>query len=415
MIKKLKNTRHFVYKLNSYVHLRLNLNNMHAPSLRDQFLLNDQVTFLNFGSFGATPKPVFEKYQAYQLEMERDPVQFITNRGQAYLKQSRTALSSFINCDADDIVMVTNPSYAVNTIAKSLNLKEDDEILSTDLEYGACDRTWNFVCKNNGAKYIRQKISLPLKDADTFVEELFKGVSTKTKLIFISHITSTTALILPVEAVAKKAKQLGIPVFIDGAHVPGHIPLDIKQLDVEYYTGACHKWMMTPKGSSFMYVKKSLQPNTFPLVVSWGYEAMFPSNSHYQDWHTMNGTRDYTAFLCVPESIQFMEDYDWKSVATNSRYMVKENAHQFAEALGSSLLAPLTDQFIGQMLAVEIKTSDPEKLYRTLYDNYHIEIPVMRHDDKVFMRYSINGFNSQQDLENLFMAIKDIKNNSTLL
>ena len=119
MIKKLKNTRHFVYKLNSYVHLRLNLNNMHAPSLRDQFLLNDQVTFLNFGSFGATPKPVFEKYQAYQLEMERDPVQFITNRGQAYLKQSRTALSSFINCDADDIVMVTNPSYAVNTIAKS--------------------------------------------------------------------------------------------------------------------------------------------------------------------------------------------------------------------------------------------------------------------------------------------------------
>lgn len=388
---------------------------MDHQQIKEQFLLNPGVTFLNFGSFGATPKPVFERYQALQMEMERDPVQFITNRGLGYLRQSRFALAEFLHCDADDLVMVTNPSYAVNTIAKSLQLSAGDEILTTDLEYGACDRTWRFVCEAAGAKYIRQPISLPLVDKENFVQELFAGVCNKTKIIFISHITSTTALILPVKEVVNRAKSLGIGVFIDGAHVPGHIDLDLTELDVDYYTGACHKWMMTPKGSSFMYIKRALQDKVYPLVVSWGYDAMFPSASKYQDWHTMNGTRDYTAFLCIPEAIDFMKKYDWKAVSHSCKALVKANAATFAKILNSQVLAPMTDEFIGQMLAVPIQTREPELLYKKLVEEYQIEIPVMRHDNKVFIRYSINGFNGQADLDALFDALGDIKRRGVLI
>lgn len=383
--------------------------------IKKQFLLNPEITFLNFGSFGATPKPVFEKYQALQLELERDPVQFITNKGLGYLKQSRQALADFINCEADDLVMVTNPSYAVNTIAKSLKLSNGDEILTTNLEYGACDRTWQFVCEAAGAKYIRQPISLPIVDSESFIEQLFAGVSRNTKLIFISHITSTTALILPVKEVVSRAKSLGIHVFIDGAHAPGQVDLDLNDLEVEYYTGACHKWMMTPKGSSFMYVKRELQDQIFPLVVSWGYDALFPSSSKYQDWHTMNGTRDYTAFLCIPDAIEFMKTYHWNKVSKSCRDLVKANAAAFTNALDSKILAPVTDDFIGQMLAVPVQTKEPELLYRKLVDEYKIEIPVMRHDDKVFIRYSVNGFNSQADLDTLFDALREIMTEGVLL
>lgn len=388
---------------------------MTPPSLKSLFLLNEDITFLNFGSFGATPRPVFDRYQAYQLEMERDPVQFMTVRLSQYLKKSRESLATYIACDADDVVMVLNPSYAVNTIAKSIKWEAGDEILTTDLEYGACDRTWKLICSQVGAKYIRQPIQLPLIDATTFVDNLFAGVTDRTKMIFISHITSTTALILPVAEVAARAKELGIPVFVDGAHVPGHIPLDLSALDVEYYTGACHKWMMTPKGSSFIYVKKSLHGDIKPLVVSWGYEALFPSHSRFLDWHSLNGTRDYTASLCISDAIEFMEAHDWKSVAKRSRDLVKSYAHTFSELLDSPLLAPLHDDYIGQMLSVEIKTPDPEKLYRTFVDEYKIEIPVMRHDDRVYLRYSINGFNTAEDLEVLMTAIKDIKKKGELL
>jgi len=388
---------------------------MTAPSLKSFFLLNEDITFLNFGSFGACPKPVFDRYQAYQLEMERDPVQFMTVRLSQYLKKSREALSSYISCDADDVVMVPNPSYAVNTIAKSIKWQAGDEILTTDLEYGACDRAWKLIGSQVGAKYIRQQIQLPIIDAKTFVDNLFAGVTDRTKMIFISHITSTTALILPVAEVAARAKELGIPVFVDGAHVPGHIPLDLGALDVDYYTGACHKWMMTPKGSSFMFVKKSLQPDIKPLVVSWGYEALFPSHSTFLDWHSLNGTRDYTASLCIADAIEFMEAHDWTTVAKRSRDLVKSYAHTFSDLLDSPLLAPLHDDFIGQMLSVEIKTPDPEKLYRTFVDEYKIEIPVMRHDDRVYLRYSINGFNTAEDLEILMAAIIDIKKKGALL
>ncbi|MFY7978959.1 MAG: aminotransferase class V-fold PLP-dependent enzyme, partial [Sediminibacterium sp.] len=176
-------------------------------SLKDQFLLRPDIHFLNFGSFGATPKPIFEKYQAWQRVLEAEPVQFFAFDGYQYLADSRAALSKFLNCaDKDDLVYVTNPSFAVNMIAKSFPLEPGDEILATDIEYGACDRTWDYYCKKKGATYRRQKINLPIVSKEQFIEDFFKGCNEKTKAIFISHITSATGLILPAAEICAIAK-----------------------------------------------------------------------------------------------------------------------------------------------------------------------------------------------------------------
>ena len=224
--------------------------------IKDQFLLRPDITFLNFGSFGACPKPIFADYQRWQMILEQEPVQFIIRDGYDHLEQSVLSLANYVHCDHEDIVFVTNPTYAVNLVVKSLSFSPGDEILTTDLEYGACDRTWEYYCEKTGAKYIKQPISLPITDKETIVKEFFAGYSERTKLVFISQITSATALILPVKEICIEAKKRGLLVFIDGAHVPGHIELNIKELDPDFYTGACHKWMMAPKGCSFLYCKK---------------------------------------------------------------------------------------------------------------------------------------------------------------
>lgn len=388
---------------------------MQNNHITSQFLLRKDITFLNFGSFGACVKPVFEHYQQLQLELEQEPVQFMTINGLQYLKQSREALANFIGCQADDVVYVANPSYATNIIAKSFPLQPGDEVLATNLEYGACDKTWNYYCNKSGVKYVRQKIEFPLASKADFIEQFFKGVTSKTKLIFISHITSSTGLRLPVEDVCAKARQLGITSFVDGAHAPGQIPVDLQGLGADIYTGACHKWMMTPKGSSFLYVKKELQHLFDPLVVSWGYKAMFPSSSQFLDYHQLQGTRDFSAFITIPTSIQFMQENDWATVSAHCRELVKANAQRFCNLVKAQPLVPVNDEFLVQLYSIPIITKEPEKLQRLLFEKYHIEIPVMRHEDKVFLRYSIQAFNTQEDLDKLYAAVEDIMKTTGLI
>ncbi|MFZ1528442.1 MAG: aminotransferase class V-fold PLP-dependent enzyme [Ferruginibacter sp.] len=383
--------------------------------LQSQFLLKPGLVFLNFGSFGACVKPVFEKYQALQREMELDPVDFITNTGLNYLKQSKQSLAAYLHCPAEDLVYITNPTYAVNMVAKSFPFKPGDEILTTALEYGACDKTWEFYCEKKGMVYKKQPISIPITSKEALVDDFFKGLSPKTKMVFISHVTSSTALRLPVEEICAKAKQLGLVTFVDGAHAPGQVNLDLSTLQADIYTGACHKWMMTPKGSSFVYVKKELQHFIDPLIISWGYKALFPSSSTFQDHQQLIGTRDYTAYLTIPSSLEFMEQYNWPMVTAQCRTLTMENAGTLCNLLDAVPIAPVNDDFTAQMYSAEIKTREPEKLHDLLLETYHIQVPVMRHGAKTYLRYSIHAFNEQQDLDHLFNAVKDIKSSSSLI
>ena len=381
---------------------------MNTNELKQQFLLRGDITFLNFGSFGACPIPVFETYQNFQRELEQEPVDFFLVKGPQYLSTSKAALSNYIKCNADDIVYVTNPSYGVNIIAKSLDLQPGDEVLTTNLEYGACDKTWKYYCAQKGAKYVRQKIRFPLESKEDFIEQFLRGITDKTKLIFISHITSSTGLRLPVEEICALAKERGILTFVDGAHAPGQIDLNLSTLGADIYTGACHKWMLTPKGSSFLYVSKRLQHLFDPLVISWGYDSVSPSHSQFVDYHQMNGTRDYAAFLSIPAAISFMEENNWPAVSESCRKIVKDNADRFCKLLNATPLCPVGDDFIAQLYSITIKTDSPQKLHDTLYEKYKIQISVMPHEDKVYLRYSIQGFNCNEDLDKLYEALAEI-------
>lgn len=388
---------------------------MKSINLKSQFLINPNITYLNFGSFGACPKPIFEDLQKWQLELESEPVQFITVNGFKYLKQSRETLAQYINCDSDDLVYTPNPSYAMSIISKSLKLNSGDEILTTDLEYGAMDKSWNYYSKQTGVKYVRQHINLPLASKESFIEDFFKGLTKNTKAIFISQITSSTALVLPVKEICEIAKQKGLLTIVDGAHVPGHIPLNLSELKADIYTGACHKWMMTPKGCAFLYVTKEHQQWTDPLVISWGYESAMPSHSKFLDYHQLQGTRDFSAFLTVPKAIEFMNTYNWEERAANCRKLVRDNALRFCNLLGTKPLCPLTDEFLGQMFSIPIHSPEPETLQRDLFEAYKIEIPVMRHGNDVYLRYSIQVFNTQKDLDTLYDALKEIIANTELI
>jgi isopenicillin-N epimerase len=381
---------------------------MITPELRAQFLLRPDITYLNFGSFGACPRPIFERYQQFQLELEQEPVQFIVDTGLEYLAESRKALGDYLKADPDDLVYLVNPSHAVNLIAKSLSLSPGDEVLTTNLEYGACDRAWQYYCEKSGASYVRQPIELPLRSKDEFVSQFLQGVSSKTKLIFLSHITSATALRFPVELIIKEAKARGILTFIDGAHAPGQIELNLSELGADIYTGACHKWMMTPKGSSFLYVRKELQAQFDPLVISWGYRSDHPSHSPFLDYHQTQGTRDFSAFLCTPAAIKFMEKYNWPQVAAECRDLVYANIPRFCALLETEPLAPVEDDFILQLVSFKLRTTEAEKVKATLFNDYRIEVPVMRQGQDVYLRYSINAFNTQADLDRLYEALRVI-------
>ncbi len=376
--------------------------------MKSQFLLDPNITFLNHGSFGACPKPIFEEYQRLQLELENEPVYFIQKKQAEYLKRAKESLAKYIGCNANDFFFTPNPTFAVNTIMRSLDLKADDEILSTNHEYGAMDRTWNFYCEKSGAKYVRQNISLPVVSKEQILEEFWSGYTSKTKIVFLNQISSATALIFPVKEICDKARELGLITIIDGAHVTGQMDLDITELNPDFYTGTLHKWMLAPKGSSFLYVKKDFQEMLDPLVVGWGYESLSPGESQFLDYQEFQGTRDISAFLCAPKVIDFLEENDWKTKAKECRSIVLDNYQRFCDLLNTKPICPITDEFLVQMASIPVKTSNPGTLKEILFNKYKIEIPVMPLNGNYFIRYSINAYNSQEDLDILYKALQDV-------
>ena len=290
---------------------------MIVPSdfLKNQFQLDPTFTYLNHGSFGSCPIPIFEERNKWQLEIEKQPVAFIEDKAADLLDWSRKALASFIHCDKDDIVYFPNPTTAMNMVVRSLDLKPGDEVLTTSHEYGAVDRTWKFISRKKGFSYKSVDIPIPFSK-DDFIQRIKSNINSNTKVIFLSHITSDTAIIFPVEEICELAKELGIISIIDGAHAPAHINLNINRLGADIYTGACHKWMLCPKGVSFLYSSKKLQEQLEPLIVSWGWEESDkPSDLKFLDHNQYQGTNDISAYLCVPKAIDFLNKNNWTKIS----------------------------------------------------------------------------------------------------
>lgn len=383
--------------------------------MKEHFLLKPGVHYLNHGSFGACPIMVFNDYQRWQLELEKEPFQFTTKHAPALLKKSREALGEYLGCSGQDLFFTPNPTTAVNTIMRSMHLNVGDEILTTNLEYGAMDKTWKFYCRKTGAKYIQQTIDLPITSKAAFLEQFWSGLSDRTKVVFISQITSSTALILPVQEIVDKAKALGLMTIVDGAHVPGHIDLNIHELGTDYYVGAVHKWLMSPKGCSFLHVRKELQNDLDPLIISWGYDAEHPGESQFLDYHEYNGTRDFAPYLTVPALLEFRKHYNWEEEIQKCKQQILEWYPTFCELLNTTPICPVSDEFLGQMFSVPIKTSDEIALKETLYNRFNIEIPVTKHGSSNWIRLSLQPYNTKEEIQALYNALDTLKQEGDLL
>jgi isopenicillin-N epimerase len=325
---------------------------------------------------------VLEEYQRRQRELELQPVEFLARRSPDLLAEARAVLGAYVGARAEDLAFVPNATTAVNTVARSLRLSPDDEVLTTGDEYGAIDMTWEAT----GARVVRAP-----------VESLWEHVRSSTRVFSVSHVASPTGAILPVAELCARAREAGLLSVVDGAHAPGHVPVDLESLGADAYAGNCHKWMCGPKGAGFLWVRPQLQERIDPLVVSWGWpEAAFATRHRWQ------GTRDPAAFLAVPAAIEFQRVWRWDEVRARCHALVE----RFVSESG---LRPAAHEF-GQMVAVELPPCDPEEVQRRLFDEHRIEVPCFEHDGRPLLRVSVQGYNDETDIQRLVDALPEALN-----
>ena len=383
-------------------------------SLREEFILDPAITFLNHGSFGACPRPVLEAQWRWQMELERNPVEFLGRRSAGLLREARSVLAAEIGARTEDLVFVPNATTGVNMVAQSLGLAPGDEVLGTDLEYGACEAAWELACARQGAQYRRVSIPLPF-DRHQALARIMAAVTPQTRLIFASHITSTTALTLPVAELCAAARDRGVLTLIDGAHAPGQVALSLESIGADFYVGNCHKWMCAPKGSGFIHATGSRQDLLDASVISWGYARhtgghtgfdAYLGQTPFEQRLQWQGTRDLAAWLAVPEAIAFQKRNDWPAVQSRCHRLAAQALATIGNRYG---LAPISrDGDWAQMVAIPVPDIEPESLRTDLFNRHQIEVPVTRHAGQVFVRLSVQGYNTDDDVSRLVQALDSL-------
>ena len=355
-----------------------------ATDARELFLLDPEVCYLNHGAFGACPRPVFDVYQARQRELEREPVDFWRVLGDE-LASVRSDLGDFVGASADDLALFPNATYGLNAALRSLELGAGDEILTTGHEYGAIELLLEFVCERSGARVVQA--------AGVDLDAIWAAKSERTRVLLVSHITSPTAQLLSVEELCRAARDEGVLSVIDGAHAPGHVPLDLARLGADFYAGNCHKWLCAPKGAGFAYVAPELQERIDPLVVGWGYHE--PVFALRQDWQS---TTDPAAYLAVPAAIEFVREH---GRGEECRNLLRE----WAERLTAAGFEPLAPEQPLQMASFVLPDADSEEVERRLRDEFRIEAPVRNWNGQTLIRVSVAPYNAAEDCERLEAAL----------
>jgi isopenicillin-N epimerase len=355
---------------------------------RDPFLLDPEIAFLNHGSFGSCPKPVFDVYQEWQRELEREPVDLYERRLAPLLAEVRAALGRYVGAPSEDLALVLNATSAMNAVLRSLSLGPGDEILTTGHEYDGIDLLLDFLSRRTGAKVVRG----PGVDAET----IWAAATERTRVLAVSHVTAPTALLVEVEELCRRARDAGVLSVIDGAHAPGQLPLDLGRMGADFYAGNCHKWLCAPKAAGFLFARPEVQELVEPLVVGWGYrERGFVL---HQDWEH---TRDPAAYLAVPAAIDFVREHGRHA---DCRRLLQEGSRQLAAA-GFEPVAPAQPL---QMATFRLPPCEPEAVERRLFDEFRIEVRVSDWNGQPLMRVSIAPYNTRDDVQRLATALADV-------
>ncbi len=378
--------------------------------MKNEFLLRNDITFLNHGSFGACPKKVFEKYQQYQKDFESQPVEYFARKSANMIEKARKDLAEYIGTEKENLVFVKNATTAVNIFAKSINLKIGDEVLASNHEYGALNRMWEIMSKDKGFTYKKSTVKLPVSDKKTFINDFISDISEKTKVIFLSHISAPSAIIFPIEEICEYAKSKNIITIIDGAHAPGQIPLNLNKLQADFYTGNCHKWLMAPKGAAFMFAKPEMQKILKPLIISWGELGEQKTDSAFVSEFQSQATFDFSAYLAVSDSINFLKENNWDNVIKRNKELLIYAKEKLSELIKTEPIITNND-FLGLMYAHQLPENiDALKLKTDLWEKYKIEIPVTFNEKMKFIRISIQIYNDKKDIDFLIKSISELIN-----
>ena len=361
------------------------------------WVLDPAVTFLNHGSFGACPRPVLEAQQAFRDRLEAQPVQFLARDLAGLLAGARRDLGAFVGADPDDLAFVANATGAVNAVLRSLRFAPGDELLTDDHEYNATINVLRHVAERDGARVVIAEIPFPAASDDAVVEALLGRVTDRTRLVLISHVTSPTALVLPIERIVAALAERGIEALVDGAHAPGMLPLDLDRLGAAWYTGNLHKWVCAPKGSAFLHTRRDRQPGIRPNTISHGANAIVVGDpargpTRYRAEFDWQGTLDPTPWLAVPDAIRFVGgllDGGWPAIMDRNRVLTLRARAILTGALGLEDRAPAPDSMLGSMVALALPTDGPlaasgagsspldtDPLQARLVAEHYIEVPI---------------------------------------
>ena len=380
----------------------------HPSSLRQHWLLDPGITFLNHGSFGATPKHVLAKQDEFRAQMEREPVRFMVRELEPLLDDSRQALGAFIGADPAGIAFVPNATAGVNAVLRSLDLDEHDELLVTTQEYNACRNTLEYVAGLAGAKVVVADLPFPVTTAADIVERILARVTDRTRLLLIDHVTSQTAMILPIEQIVAAMTKRGVDTLVDGAHAPGMIPLDIRSIGAAYYTGNLHKWVCAPKGAAFLHVRENRRAAVRPIAISHGANSQRRDRSRFHLEFDWTGTFDPTPWLCVPEALRFiasLAEGGWPEVMRRNHALALRGRDILIDAL--QIEKPVPDEMLGSMAALPLSDGDADSLHDALLEQYSIEVPIVPWPEppQRLVRVSAQMYNEEREYRLLADAL----------
>jgi isopenicillin-N epimerase len=370
-----------------------------GSAARAEFLLDPDVVFLNHGSFGAVPRAVLATQDEWRRRVERQPVRFLVRELGPALRQAADSLGDFLGVSGCDLVFVDNATAAINTVLRSLPLAPGDEVLHTNHGYGAVKKAIRFACERAGATPVEAHVPFPITDADEVVQAVAAGMSARTRLAVIDHVTSPTALVWPVERIAALCRERGVRVLIDGAHAPGMLPLDIAALGADYYAGNCHKWLFAAKGTGFLWAAPQRQAALHPLVVSWGHGDGFAKAF---DWP---GTRDFSGWLAVPAAIEFHRRLGGEALCRRNNALAADAAERLCTSLGVTPAAPSSMR--AAMVTIRLPTDQPgtravaDSIHDRLSDEHRIEVPIIDFADRLWVRISAQCYNELPDYARL--------------
>jgi isopenicillin-N epimerase len=387
-----------------------------AGNLSDLWPLDRGVIFLNHGSFGACPTEVLRHQAALRAEMEAEPVRFLSRELDDRLDAARQALAAFVGADPDDLAFVTNATSGVNAVLRSLVLSPGDELLTTDHAYNACRNALDFAAGRAGARVVVAKIPFPVASPAEIVDAVMARITPRTRLALLDHITSPTALLLPIERLIAELAGRGVEVVVDGAHAPGMVSLDLRTLGATYYSGNCHKWLCAPKGAAFLAVRRDRQLDVRPVTISHGASATRPGRSRFRLEFDWTGTSDPTAWLTVPKAIDYLGSLvpgGWPALMARNHQLALEARRQLCATVGSP--PPCPDEMVGSLASIilpdgpttEIGWRRPDPLQRRLFEGWGIEVPVMSWPaaPRRLVRISAQLYNSHEHYARLAEAL----------